>query len=249
MDDDAFRVLAGECTVRFGDAAGADEAHTERGRLLVVEKPDGTVLVHDSDGYRPAAWLTRADAVTWDRSGTAPALTAVEGDRRLAVTCHEEFGRGRYPASRAGRTVGPCPGCGSVLVHVPGAVTCLGCDERHGVPRDAVLLGETCRACGLPTMRVERGEAFEVCVDRSCESLDDAVRAAFDRAWSCPDCGSDLRVIRRGGLLAGCDAYPDCEVAFAIPSGTVDGDCDACGLPTFETPGGRRCLDAACGEA
>ena len=244
MTEDAIRVLAGDCTIRFGD--GGDGAREERGHVVVVEKPDGTVLVHDRDGYRPVAWLTRADAVAWDRTGTAPAVSAVEGGRRLEVTCHAEYGRGSYPASAAGESVGGCPDCGGVLVRVPGAVTCLDCDVHHGVPRDAAVMEDACEACGLPRMSVSRGERFEVCVDRACESLDDAIRARFDRAWTCPDCGGDLRIIRRGGLLAGCDEYPDCETAYAIPAGTLDGDCPACGLPRFGTPGGRRCLDATC---
>jgi DNA topoisomerase-1 len=95
-------------------------------------------------------------------------------------------------------------------------------------------------------MRVERGAVFEVCVDRSCESLDDAVRERFDGAWSCPDCGSSLRILRRSGpLLAGCDAYPACETAFSVPAGVVVDTCD-CGLPVFETATGRRCLDGTC---
>jgi DNA topoisomerase-1 len=266
MEDESFRVLAGECTVSFVTESAPEEAEeteetattgetgksqggdrrAERGAVLVVEKPDGTVLVHDRDGYRPVAWLTRADAVAWDRTGPAPALSAVQGDRRLEVTCHDEFGRGCYPASRSGDPVGICPACGSVLVHVAGAVTCLGCGVHHGVPRDATILADGCPACGLPRMAVERGDAFEVCVDRTCESLDDAIRARFDRTWSCPDCGDDLRIIRRGGLLAGCDGYPDCERAYALPAGVVDGDCETCRLPVFETTAGRRCLDAAC---
>ncbi|MFB6301383.1 MAG: hypothetical protein ABEH78_00760, partial [Haloferacaceae archaeon] len=59
MDADAaagtVRVLAGECTVRF---EGSRE-RTQRGHVIVVIKPDRTTLVHDADGYQPAAWLTR----------------------------------------------------------------------------------------------------------------------------------------------------------------------------------------------
>jgi DNA topoisomerase I len=96
-------------------------------------------------------------------------------------------------------------------------------------------------------MRVERGLAFNVCLDRQCESLDEAVREAFDREWDCPepDCDSDLRILCRGGLIAGCEHYPDCETGFAMPTGVVDGQC-SCGLPTFETATGTRCLDATC---
>lgn len=94
-------------------------------------------------------------------------------------------------------------------------------------------------------MRVERGAAFELCIDRTCESMDDAVRRRFDREWTCPDCGGDLRILRRGGLIAGCEQYPDCDTGFAIPTGVVTGTCD-CGLPLFDTPSGPRCLDATC---
>ncbi|MEF8883041.1 MAG: hypothetical protein V5A34_11025, partial [Halapricum sp.] len=52
-------------------------------------------------------------------------------------------------------------------------------------------------------------------------------------------------VLRRGGLLAGCEHYPDCDTGFAFPAGTVVGECD-CGLPLFETSTGQRCLDATC---
>jgi DNA topoisomerase-1 len=92
---------------------------------------------------------------------------------------------------------------------------------------------------------VERGAAFDVCADRECQPLDEAVRDRFDRAWGCPECGAPLRVLRRGGLIAGCDRYPDCETGFAIPAGVVAGECP-CGLPAFETASGRRCLDATC---
>ena len=96
---------------------------------------------------------------------------------------------------------------------------------------------------------VERGLAFNVCLDWACESLDEAVREAFDREWACPepDCDGDLRILRRGGLIAGCEHYPDCDTGFAVPAGVVDGEC-GCGLPTFETRSGTRCLDATCDQ-
>lgn len=92
---------------------------------------------------------------------------------------------------------------------------------------------------------MERGLALDVCLDRTCDPLVQAVTAAFDREWDCPDCDSPLRVLRRGGLLVGCDAYPDCDVSYSFPTGLVDGEC-GCGLPTFETGGDHRCLDGAC---
>jgi DNA topoisomerase-1 len=237
---DSISMLAGDCTVRF---EGREERE-ERGAVLLIEKPDGTVLVHDREGYRPVAWLTRADSVSWSPDG--PTIEAATDEERLTVICHEEHGHGRYPVSTAGREVGWCPDCGAPLVRERGAVACLGCVLRHSVPRDATVLPGRCPDCALPRMSVERGAAFETCVDRACESLDAAVRERFDRIFDCPACGGDLLVLRRGGLILGCENYPDCETGFSVPAGTIEGSC-GCGLPAFVTGDGRRCLDASCG--
>ena len=253
---EATRVVAGDCTVEF-TGAGSDD-RTERGRVVALVKPDRTVLVHDADGYQPAAWLTRPEAVFVGRDPLV--VTATDGDQRLRLTVHEVTLDAEVPASHAGVPVGVCPDCAGsdevadedanepsgegVLVRSRGAVHCTDCGERYGLPAGAAVLDSTCE-CGLPRCRVTRGAEFEVCIDRECESLDDRVREAFDRAWSCPDCGDDLRILRRGGLIAGCASYPDCETGFAIPNGLAVGTCE-CGLPTFDTAGGERCLDAAC---
>jgi DNA topoisomerase-1 len=230
-------LIAGTCTTTFDGAARDRRQH---GEVVVVVKPDGTTLVHDATGYQPVAWLTRPESVTVG----ADTVTAADGDERLSVELHETHVRGRYPTSDAGVPVGDC-GCGAQLVRTRGAVTCSGCDDRYGLPTGATVVDETCGECGLPRARVERGESFVVCLDRNCESLDERVRAAFDREWDCPDCGADLRVLRRGGLTLGCDRYPDCETGFAFPDGIHDGTCE-CGLPAFESSSGRRCLDAGC---
>jgi len=234
---DGTRVMAGECTTVF---QGSRERE-QRGDVLVVVKPDNTVLVHDAAGYQPVAWLTRAESVAVE-DGT---VTARDGDEFLRVVAHEEHGSARFPASEAGVPVADCPDCPGTLVRAGGDVTCTGCSERYGLPTDATVTGGRCGDCGLPTMRVERGEAFACCIDRDCESLDDRVTAAFDREWDCKHCGGDLRILRRGGLIAGCERYPDCDTGYALPAGIVLGDC-ACGLPAFETAGGQRCLDSAC---
>jgi DNA topoisomerase-1 len=235
-----LRILAGDCTVTYEDA---EETRRERGNTVTICKPDNTVLVHDASGYRPVAWLTRAAAVSCSR-GDPPTVVAQDGDRRVRVEAHAEHAFERYPGSQAGPEVGECPACAGPLVRADGAVRCAHCGAEHGIPGDATVLEETCD-CGRPRMRVERGAAFEVCVARDCESLDEAVRERFDRAWDCPDCEGDLRILRRGGLVAGCERYPDCDVGFGVPRGTVDGTC-GCGLPVFDTPGGRRCLDTGC---
>lgn len=235
-------LVAGECTTEFEGRRD----HVQRGHVVVLVKPDNTVLVHDADGYQPVAWLTRPESLTVESEPTT--IAARDGEERLRVTVHDAHLDGRYPVSDAGVPVGRCPDCDGTLVRTGGAVACVGCDDRHGLPAGATVLDDTCPGCGLPRMRAARGAAFELCVDRSCESLDDRVRERFDREWSCPDCGGDLRVLRRGGLVAGCERYPDCETGFAVPQGVVTDECP-CGLPVFETAGGERCLDATCGRS
>ncbi|GAB3313883.1 MULTISPECIES: topoisomerase DNA-binding C4 zinc finger domain-containing protein [Haloplanus] len=235
---DAIRAFAGDCTVETDD-------RIHRGRVLVLVKPDRTVLVHDADGYQPVAWLTRADAVTVESDGPGFGLTAHLDDRTLRVTA-DRIRRSVYPVTEAGVPVGTSPDSGGPLVRTGGAVVDVVDDTRYPLVAGASVVDGTCPDCGLPRMRVDRGATFEVCIDRDCEPLDDAVRERFDRAWTCPDCGDDLRIIRRRGrLLAGCDAYPDCETAFTVPAGVVVDDCP-CGLPVFETATGRRCLDGTC---
>lgn len=237
---DTTHVVAGRCTTV---ASGTRETE-HRGEMLVVCKRDGTVLVHDAEGYQPLAWLTRAESVTH----TADTIAATDGDQTLRVTVEESRLIEAVPAGSTGVPVGTCPECADDLVRSGGAVTCLGCDRHHSFPRDATLLEDTCADCGLPQFRARRGASFVVCLDRTCESFDDRVRKAFDRQWDCPDCDGDLRVLRRGGLLLGCERYPECETGFAFPNGVHDGDCE-CGLPSFEVGGDSRCLDSSCLQA
>jgi DNA topoisomerase-1 len=240
---DSTRLFAGDCTTTFEGTRD----RTTRGRVVVLVKPDRTVLVHDADGYQPVAWLTRPDSLSVEEDGSGFGLTARADEQVLRVVSHDLARQATYPVSAAGVPVGHHPETGEPLVRTAGAVVGLDSGVEYPLVAGARVLDETCDDCGLPLMRVERGAVFEVCLDRSCEPLDDAVRERFDGAWSCPDCGSPLRVLRRSGLLAGCDAYPTCETAFSIPAGVVVDTCD-CGLPVFETQTGRRCLDSTCGE-
>ena len=239
---DAIRVFAGDCTMTYEDGDGSQ---TQRGRVVVAVKPDGTVLVHDADGYRPAAWLTRADTVAVSRDDDAFRIVAGGGDARLTVESHETFGRVRFPVSAAGPPVGDCPDCNAPLVRDGDAISCTGCRSRYPIPRDAAVTGGACDDCGLPTMRVERGAALTVCVDRDCDPLADAVAERFGGAWPCPNCGRGLTIRRERGLRAVC---PDCERRIRIPVGIADGECD-CGLPLFETSEGRRCPNPDCAAA
>jgi DNA topoisomerase-1 len=237
-----IRVFAGDCTTTFE----GERDRTQRGRVVVVVKPDRTTLVHDADGYQPVAWLTRPDSLTVEADDAGFGLVARAGDQVLRVVSNRNARRAAYAVSEAGVPVGSDPETEEPLVRAGGDVVGIDSDVRYPLPAGASVTDESCASCGLPTIRAAAGERFEVCLDRSCASLDDAVRDRFDREWTCPECGAALRIIRRGGrLLAGCDASPDCETAFAIPAGVVDGECP-CGLPTFETSRGRRCLDGTC---
>ncbi|GAB3413231.1 endonuclease NucS [Haloparvum alkalitolerans] len=237
-----LRVLAGDCTVTFS----GDRQRTQRGRVVVLIKPDDTTLVHDADGYQPVEWLTRPDSVTVEGDGDAFTVTARDGGSTLRVVAEEATAARALPVTEAGTPVGTCPDCGGPLVRTGGDVVCGGCAERWGLPAGATVTEGTCEDCGLPRIRVERGEVFRLCLDPGCESLADAVTERFDRVWDCPDCGADLRVrTAPGRVYLGCEEYPDCETTFSVPSGTVVDDCP-CGLPVFETPTGRRCLDGTC---
>lgn len=237
-----MRVFAGECTTTF---EGPDD-RIQRGRVVTVLKPDRTVLVHDADGYQPVAWLTRPDSVTVEEGEHGFSIVARADDQRLQVVSNRNPAIWEAPVGEAGIPVGDCPACSGPLVRVRGEVTCLDCEERYGLPAGSSVLDSTCPDCGLPEMRVERGEVFELCIDYACDPLEDVVRDRFDGEWDCPDCGSPLRVVAsEGRLFLGCDRYPDCETTLSIPSGVVVDECD-CGLPTFSTPTGERCIDGTC---
>jgi DNA topoisomerase-1 len=243
---ETVHVYAGECTTEYL----GDESSSQRGKVVVVHKPDGTVLVHDAEGYQPVAWLTRANAVHREVDGEGGfALVAVKDDERLRVESHATADHARHGATPAGVPVGTCPDCTGSLVRARGSVTCLDCPAEYGLPRDATTLDSTCD-CGLPRMAVERGARFELCVDRDCEQLDAVVRQRFDREWSCPDCDGDLRVVRERTLFLRCENHPDCEASFALPDREVVDDCE-CGLPRVRaddpaSANDSRCLDPNC---
>ncbi|MFQ3475920.1 DUF91 domain-containing protein [Halonotius sp. F2-221B] len=239
---DRTRILTGDCTVEFEGSRD----RTQRGHVVILVKPDRTVLVHDADGYQPVAWLTRPDEVTVEHDSEGFSLTAAADGQQLSVSSHDVAGVESFPVSEAGVPVGDCPLCTGQLVRTRGEVRCLDCAEQYGLPSGATVLDSTCPDCGLPQIRVERGEAFDLCVDYACESLSDAVRERFDEAYDCPDCGAPLRVRSPDGrLFFGCDDYPDCETSFSFPAGVVTGACE-CGLPRFRTASGERCLDGTC---
>lgn len=229
-------VIVGRCTTSFDGSRDT----TQHGDVIVLVKPDGTVLVHDADGYQPVAWLTRPESVTV----TDDRVTATDGDQQLVVDIDDANHQHTVAMTEAGTPMGNCPDCGRTLVRTRGSVSCPDCGN-YSLPAKATVREEVCTDCGLPMMQVDRGEPFNLCIDRDCESLDARVKDTFDRTWDCPDCGGDLRVLRRGGLILGCEQYPDCETGFAFPGGSHVGTC-SCGLPMFEISGSQRCLDSTC---
>lgn len=235
-----FRLLAGDCRVQVTGPAEREY----RGKVLVLWKPDDTVLVHDIEGYQPVAWITRAETVSVDDSEAI--ITAVDGDQWLRVDVRHRLDDRHVPGSRAGPPVSACPACRATLVDAGGEVHCIDCGASYGLPRGAELIDQHCD-CGLPEMAVLRGERFDLCIDRSCDPLQEAVADRYDGTWACPDaeCGGDLRVIHRGGLMLACDTYPDCEVQFPFPDGRLEHTCE-CGLPRFRVGDTVRCLDADC---
>ena len=237
---DAIRVFAGQCTVTHV----ADETTDQEGEVVVLVKPDNTVLVHDASGYRPAGWLTRADSIRVSRQGDTVDIRARKGSEVLTVS-GEETNVAEYPVTAAGTPVGTCPTCEGTMVRAGGQVACLDCGDSYRVPRDATVTDSTCATCGLPSITVSRGAEFEVCLDRDCESIDEAVGDRFDEEWTCSTCANPLSIERERTLKAVC---PNCDAEHPIPTGQIAGTCE-CGLPWFETERGGRCLDAECSVA
>lgn len=231
------RTVTGDCLVRFDGPC----SRRLRGQILAIVKPDNTVLVHDDTGYQPVAWLTRPERLSITEDPLW--ILAEDGTQTLRIEAVGTVRIDEHQTSVVGDPIGECP-CGGTLIRSRNEICCPDCSAQYGLPSGAEVVDETC-SCGLPKMSVRRGREFNLCIDRQCESLDDAVIEAYDREWDCPTCGSEMQILRRGGLLAGCVQYPDCETGYAIPDGIITATC-TCGLPIFKTSSGERCLDQSC---
>lgn len=236
--DDTTRILAGDCTVTYD---GTDTV-TQRGAVLILYKPDDTVLVHDADGYQPAAWLTRADTVRVTRTDDGFELFATKDDATLHIESHTTTGDRYYPSSPAGPPTGACPTCPGTLIETTAAIVCTACRHQYQIPRDATIADDPCPDCGLPLMTVERGATFELCTDHSCDALADVVADQFDTAWPCPNCGSPTTIDDTRGVCATCTA---CDTTVSVPRGTIIGECP-CGMPLFASADATRCFDPDC---
>lgn len=146
---DAVRVLAGDCRVRGPET-------DLRGAVVLLAKPDGTVVVHDAGGRRPAAALA-ADTLAVSRDAGGFAVRARGAAGWLQVASHERYGHAHYPVSPAGPPVGECPDCGGTLVRGGGRVTCTGCLLAYSIPEGATATGARCEECGLPLVETAAG--------------------------------------------------------------------------------------------
>lgn len=235
---DDIRVFTGDSTVIHT----ADPDTVQRGTLLTLVKPDNTVLVHDTNGYQPAAWLTRPETVRVTETDAGVQILAGGTETQLTVEVDGIQDHVTSPISPAGPAVGTCPDCDQPLIRSSGSVVCSGCHADWGLPQDATIVESRCPACRLPQMQVDRGASFTVCIDYGCDPLDVAIRNRFDGVWPCPDCQNLLKVGHQRSLSAACNR---CEYQHTIPTGTVSGEC-SCGLPRFETANGTRCLNPGC---
>ncbi len=148
-------------------------------------------------------------------------------------------------ASETAVTVGHCKKCGGSLRHIDNVIAC-DCGAIYKLPAGADLTRTMC-SCGLPKFKLKL-LGVDVCVDRSCENMDALIAAAFANCkFTCPRCGSSLTVVRRRGLVVGCERYYDgCKTAFLLPANaSVTGRC-ACGLPRLQLKTKARCLDTTC---
>jgi len=155
---DTIRLFAGDCTTEFVGT----RKQTQRGTVLIVVKPDRTVLVHDADGYQPVAWLTRPDEITIESDDRGFSIVATAAEQTLRVVSNANPLQWEVPIGGAGTPVGTCPDCEGPFVRIRGDVQCLVCGDRYGLPAGASVLDTTCDDCRLPQMAVERGDRFEL---------------------------------------------------------------------------------------
>lgn len=73
---DSICAFADDCTVSFEGSRD----RTQRDRVIVVAKPDKTVLAHDVGGYQPVARLTRANPLTTESGPRLFGLVTRAGD-------------------------------------------------------------------------------------------------------------------------------------------------------------------------
>jgi DNA topoisomerase-1 len=230
-------------TLYAGDATVVEDAADRReyrGRVVVLAKPDGTVLVHDADGYQPVAWLTRADAVTvTDDDAFRVTAHDERADDWLRVTGHPDGAAdetdaspnrggfaGQYPVTAAGEPIGRCPACEGALVDTGGAVTCVHCSEHHAYPDDATIRRPTPGSETLPA-----SDAMAADADAGATATTTAAKgdATTEQAPATCDCGLPRMRVERGAVID-CCVDRECERLDEHVRAHLDGeyDCPEC---------------------
>ncbi|MDD1721408.1 MAG: DEAD/DEAH box helicase [Euryarchaeota archaeon] len=184
-------------------------------------------------------------------SNTAPQVSRPRDPRLVESSIHSPAGNSvaksdlENDTNEPAATVGHCKRCGGSLRRVDNVITCQ-CGVIYKLPAGADLAHTTC-SCGLPKFKLKL-LGVDVCVDRQCENMDDIIAAAFaNHKFTCPRCESSLTVVRRRGLIVGCERYYDgCKTAFLLPANaSITGRC-TCGLPRLQLKTKARCLDTTC---
>ncbi len=157
--------------------------------------------------------------------------------------------------------VGKCPECGGDLRVKKSRKTggsFIGCD---GYPNCTKLFpitttygitptDEKCTECGLSMIGTKSGgKVYLSCIDPKCKSNESKYLVG-----PCPNCGSDLRIMKARKQFIGCSNYPKCRTSYPLPQRagikTTDNKCNACGLPMVSIPLGKRrllgCIDMNC---
>ncbi|MFX0061941.1 MAG: DEAD/DEAH box helicase [Candidatus Hermodarchaeota archaeon] len=146
-----------------------------------------------------------------------------------------------------------CKNCGSQLnwIKKKSLVVCPDCSENYKIPTNSQLIEEQCDRCGLPMVSITQLYSLKICVDRTCQNMDDVIRMRFENeGYKCPNCKGALKVLRRRGLIAGCTNYyhpqQPCQTAFSLPRNSlIIGQC-TCGLPFIQLKTKSRCLNTSC---
>jgi DNA topoisomerase-1 len=219
-DRESIRVFAGDCTMEF--TGGRD--CTRRGRVVILVKPDRTVLVHDATGFQPVAWLTRADSLTVE---TAARGGSSDGPERRGDG-QDDPADGRRDDARDEHVPDP-PSGGVGIVARSGderlRVVSHGPATRARYPASAagVPVGE-CADCGGTLVR----NGGVACLDCSVEHALPAGATVLE--CRCDDCGAPLMRVERGTAFV-CCVDVGCRALGDLVADRFDRsfDCPACG--------------------
>jgi len=221
--------------------------------IVITGLPDDVVEATTSASAEPERLHGGKEGAT---SATPSVLSEVPMAARPDRTRTPPLPHGATSATRTGLvdsnatrepalSIGRCKCCGGSLRRIENVITC-DCGVVYKLPNGVELAQNPC-SCGLPKFKLKLF-GVDVCVDRQCENMDEVIGRQFAASdFTCPKCGGPLIVVRRKGLIAGCERYYEgCKTAFLLPpNATIIGRC-ACGLPRLQLKIKARCLDTKC---